>query len=119
MGMDQPQQIVDKLTPKQCALGGYFLTMLMVATVLGMARQFGLLGFAIGVDLGAVYWILASISNASALQPFSNRKLSAVEIGTLVAICFILQGLALPPVQSGPHPRRPVAPLAPVLLAPA
>ena len=95
---------------KQFSLGSIFLAMLMVAAIVGLAYRFALHGFAIGVDICVALWTLASFSNSQVLRPFSNRQLSITEIGTLVAISFILHGLAMPAVQSGPHRRRNVTP---------
>ena len=91
---------------KLFSLGSIFLMMLMAASIVGLASRFELHGFAIGVDICVVLWILASFSKSQALRPLSNRQLSITEIGTLVAICFILHGLAMPAVQSGPHRQR-------------
>ncbi|MEQ1828767.1 MAG: hypothetical protein ABL921_22580 [Pirellula sp.] len=88
---------MSSIVPKPFLRGPIFVPILMVAIVILLARQFGLLGFAIGIDLCVVIYILASFSKAPSLRPFSNRHLAVTDIGTLVAICLILHGLALPP----------------------
>ena len=95
---------------KQFSLGAMFLATVMVAALVGLASRFELHGFAFGVDVCVLLRTLASFSKFQFFRPFSNRCLSITEIGTLVALCLILHGLALPAVQSGPHRRRTATP---------
>ena len=105
----------DASLSKQIALGAIFGVMTMVAVMAALAYRFDLHGFAFGIDLSVLLWILASFSNLRALRPFSNRHLSITEIVTMAAICLVLHGLAMPAVHSGPHHRRTTtpAPIAP------
>ena len=101
---------VETTLSKQIALGAIFGLMTMVAAMAGLAYRFDLQGFFFGVDFSVALWILASFSGSKALRPLSNRHLSITEILTLAAICLIMHGLAMPAVQSGPHPRRATTP---------
>ena len=94
---------MNALDSKQFALGVMFMATVMIASVIGLASQFELQGFAVGIDICVLLWTLASFSNVQTLRPFSNRCLTITEVATLVAICLILHGLAMPPVHSTPH----------------
>lgn len=99
----------------QFSLGAIGLLTTMLAVLLGLTSQFGLTGFACGVDACAAMLIAAANSSWATFRPISNHPTTLTEVVTIVAICLILHGLAMPSIESCPRRQRP----APVAVPPA
>ena len=86
------------------------LTLLLAITfagvTLGLGRILGVHGFILPLDLLVLGWAAASLWGSERRLPSRFRRLTFAETVVLLLLCFELHGLALPAVQSGPHPRR-------------
>lgn len=88
---------------------GFLLTVtLFVAVVFGSWQSFGASGIAPACGFVAATWFALSRTKTPSLYPINRQRMTVVELLTVLAICFILYGLTIPAVQSGPHRRRPI-----------
>ena len=69
---------------------------------------FGMSGLAPAAVLIAISWFLFSRSRNPMFYPINRKRMTLIELLTIVGVCAILHGLSLPAVQSGPHRRRSV-----------
>lgn len=86
--------------------------LLFVAVVLGGWYVFGHRGIAPASAIVAIAWFALSRTKSPAFHAINRRRITVVELLTMITICLILHGLTIPAVQSGPHPRRHAEPPA-------
>ncbi len=96
-----------------------FLAVTMVGSAFGLGRVYRAHGIILPFDLLVICWAVASLCGTEQVFGRRIRRLTLTEIIVLLFICYVMHGLAMPAVQSGPHPRRrppvtvPITPQAP------
>ena len=101
----------------------FVLTLFFIITVVGsfgLGRVYGAHWGIMPFDLLVICWAVASLYDAKQVCGLRIWKLTLTDIIVLLVICCVMHGLAMPAVQSGPHPRRrspatvPMTPQVPV-----
>lgn len=100
------QGLTTESEPTRFSVGVLLAITLFVAVVFAGYRAFGANGIAPACAFVAVIWFAVSRTRTLALYPMNRKRITVVELLTILAICLILHGLTLPAVQSGPHRRR-------------
>jgi hypothetical protein len=86
----------------------------LLAAWFGLGRAYGLHGAILPLDVIVLCWVAASLSGVSGHFGKRIPKLAITDATVLLFICFLLHGLAMPAVQSEPHPRAPMPTVAPI-----
>ncbi len=96
-------------------LAGLLCTVTFVGLACALGRQFGAHGLIASLDVILAMIAIASVFKINQVCGVQIRRLTFAEFVVLLAICFVLHGLAMPAVQSGGHRRRIAAPVNPTL----
>ena len=97
--------------PGRCQPTRFSITVLLILTsfvaiLLAGWRTFGMRGVSLSCAVVVIAWFALSRTKAQTFYPFNRKQMTVVELLTILSVGFILYGLTLPAVQSGPHRRR-------------